>query len=83
MLPMPKYKNHMRVDLACCRERHASETIHGLGSRRREYRTPLQSHTNLAGSKCRVCNEIHPIWRWEEFKTMEVGNRWFFFCETR
>ena len=22
MLPMPKYKNHMRVDQACSRERH-------------------------------------------------------------
>ena len=24
MLPMPKYKNHMHVDLACSRERHES-----------------------------------------------------------
>ena len=23
MLPMPKYKNHMHVDYACTRERHA------------------------------------------------------------
>ena len=24
MLPMPKYKNHMRVDYACSREHHGS-----------------------------------------------------------
>ena len=30
MLPIPKYKNHMRVDYACSRERHGKIMVNNI-----------------------------------------------------
>ena len=58
----------------------AAETLCGVAGRRREGVQTFFGQTRAPGKAknldCEFCRKDHPLWRCEEFKKMDVQNRW-------
>ena len=65
----------------------ASETINGMGNRRKEWKVEYSHDENSSlnnptrsedksQNRCEVCNEVHPLWNCEKFEAMDVKARW-------
>jgi hypothetical protein len=65
----------------------AAETVKGLhpgNEKRSKFRDGGRTYFNRDGvSKCKLCNNQHPIWRCNQFKQMTVSERWNFAKQTR
>ena len=56
----------------------ASEMLHGLTCKPKEGAKTFfgQAKIKVKVSICKLCGKNHPIWRYEEFKRMEISKRW-------
>ena len=57
----------------------ASETIRGLTSRQKEGAKTFFGQADVKDKlpRCKLCKKNHPIWRCDEFKSMDVSRRWY------